>query len=52
MPQGSVIEPISFILYIIDICDLNIGGLVVTYTDDTYLLFSDKCWGMVQNKLL
>jgi len=44
VPQSSVLGPILFILYINSVCDLNLDGRVVSYADDTYLLFTDKTW--------
>lgn len=42
--------PILFLLYINLISDLTLDGLVVSYADDTCLLFSDKSWEGVHRK--
>ncbi|VVC35294.1 Reverse transcriptase domain [Cinara cedri] len=50
VPQGSVLGPIFFILYINSICNLKIDGTIITYADDTCLLFSGPTWNSVYQK--
>jgi hypothetical protein len=50
VPQKSVLGPILFLLYINLISDLNLDGLVVSYADDTCLVFFDKSWDGVHRR--
>lgn len=50
VPQGSVLGPVLFIMYINSLCNMKINGSIVTYADDTCLLFFDATWDLVYNK--
>ena len=52
MPQGTVLGPILFIAYINSLLKLEVGGLIVSYADDTALVFSGESWDDAKNRAI
>ena len=51
VPQGSVISPLLFILYINDMRhNIQQDFLLASYADDTTLIISDRCNSKLENK--
>lgn len=49
VPQGSILGPTLFLVYINELCKMTItNGQVITFADDTVLLFHGPSWADVQ----
>lgn len=44
IPQGTVIGPILFILYVNQMFNLPLKGQIISYADDTVLILKEKTW--------
>lgn len=51
VPQGSVLGPTLFLVYINDLCDYKLkNGSIFSYADDTALVFSGPSWNEVKKE--
>jgi len=50
VPQGTVLSPILYIIYVAELSNLYINGKIYSYADDTAIIVSDSNWDTVWRK--
>lgn len=50
VPQGTVLGPILFTLYINNLLSLKVEGTIISFADDTVILYKSDTWQNLKNK--
>jgi hypothetical protein len=51
VPQGSILRPTRFIIYLNDLCSISAQNAeIICYADDTALFFGNASWELVRHR--
>lgn len=51
VPQGTILGPILFTIYINSLLDLKSSGTIISFADDTVIFYADKTWRDLKHKV-
>lgn len=51
VPQGTVLGPILFIIFINDLLTVKSSGTILSYADDTVILYEAENWSSLRHKI-
>lgn len=51
VPQGTVLGPVLFNIYINDLFDIETKGTIIAFADDTAIYYKDKSWADLKQKV-
>lgn len=50
IPQGTVLGPTLFLIFVNDLCNIKIDGELISYADDTVIIIEDNTWDKAHRK--